>query len=281
MENVLSFNSSFSYNINAGSIKSKEKKGVLTDYNNNGSNINYKHNHSLSDSEKSNKPPLPPPVSLDSDDVNNLNNKSLADLRGSVLLKFKEFIDYTQNITQNQKWKTQVNKDREIEKKLNAEIKECEEKTRVLGQTLAKEATQIEEAQKTNIDLQHQVQTLIDRKTNFQSQVQTLEKELQKLQAFKSAQKQAIQMQFSRNESELQLYKDTLKMKLVGLQTDNILVSFKCISDHDSEREYSFLVDVTESQYKNRTAGRIPEQNTSVFFVPEKDPESVSRTLQK
>ncbi|CAG8672329.1 13560_t:CDS:2 [Ambispora leptoticha] len=213
----------------------------------------------------------------------NINNKSLADLRAFVLLKFDKFIGDTRNVSQsaNQEWKTQMNKDRETEEKLTAKIKECEEKTRILGQTLAKEAAQIEEAQRINIELQHQVQTLIDRKTNFQSQVQTLEKELQKLQAFKSAQKQALQMQFSRNESELQLYKDTLKMKLMGLQTDNILVSFKCISDCDSEREYSFLVDVTESQYKNRTIGRIPEQNTSVFFVPKKDSESISRTLQK
>ncbi|KAG9296402.1 hypothetical protein G9A89_014994 [Geosiphon pyriformis] len=180
------------------------------------------------------------------------NNNELENLSACFLVKYEAFVQETRKnmYSKNKEWTKQLKKDREMQDQLLSTLKVCEEKTKQLGQTLANEAAQMEKAQLVHSDLEYQVQNLSEQKQNFSKQIRALEDELHKLQAIKVAQRQSYQLQFSRNEPELRRYMETLKMTFEGIRADVLLFHFKCISDHDSERVYSFILNLSEQQYR-------------------------------
>jgi len=202
-----------------------------------------------------------------------LDHNILVEIRKRFQSLFDTYIDNATNniLYRKQVWTKKVQKDQEWQERLNSNIKVCEEKTRKLGQTLAKEADELDAVQQANSELQYQQKGLIDKKESLARQAEELENELHKIRALKESQRQTYQTQFSRNESELRLFKDTLKLDFHGIAQNVTVFEFKCINENHPERIYSFEVDYNERDYKGTNAflvsGELSHQSNSNFFL--------------
>lgn len=71
----------------------------------------------------------------------------------------------------------------------------------------------------------------------------------------RSQERRALAAQASRNVPELAFWEEHLAMKIEGVREDVLRVVFSHIKENDWTREYSFIIDLAERDYKSTTPG--------------------------
>ncbi|OLL22310.1 Kinetochore protein spc25 [Neolecta irregularis DAH-3] len=144
-----------------------------------------------------------------------------------------------------------ASEDREKEKGLRKQIEGIRHKERETQQVaIAKEREEVEEAEKTNAALHRKKEEMIERKQILTVQIEEGKIGIQKKREFRTAERQTLACQSSKNTPELEFWEDHLGMKILGLKDDFLQIVFTHINEHDWQREYYVTLDLSERNYQ-------------------------------
>ncbi|KAJ4481056.1 chromosome segregation protein Spc25-domain-containing protein, partial [Lentinula aciculospora] len=134
--------------------------------------------------------------------------------------------------------------------KVETEISRCKVQEIELMATLEKEQAERKDAELAVAAFKRQITSLHERSTTMQAQIDEYRVLIASLKSDKGKERSTLNSHASRVAPELHAFENLLACAIEGMEKEQLLISFRCVDISDPNREFSFILDVSGTNYK-------------------------------
>ncbi|KAF9074518.1 chromosome segregation protein Spc25-domain-containing protein [Rhodocollybia butyracea] len=134
--------------------------------------------------------------------------------------------------------------------KVETETNKCKVQEIELMNTLEREQAERKNAEIAVATFKRQITSLQERSATIQAQIDEYRALVSSLKRDKGKERSTLNSHSSNLAPELHAFENILACSIDGLEKEQLLISFRCVDVSDPDREFSFILDVSASNYK-------------------------------